>query len=88
MSKLAFNHLKSKNVAVSRISLGEGEKYNEKARDNNLPKEVFEGDHVFLLVGQCFHEFDENGKLIPDNVKPEIYHNTYKFNKGVYVCDP
>ncbi|MFN5288941.1 MAG: hypothetical protein ACK5E4_02480, partial [Planctomycetia bacterium] len=85
MSKLAFNHLKSKNVAVSRISLGEGEKYNEIDRNNNPVQ--FKGDHVFLLVGQCFHEFDENGNIIPNNVDPWIDHK-FKFNKGVYVCDP
>jgi hypothetical protein len=81
MSKVAFNHLKSKNKSVARMHLGKG-----KALSNDFDPIIYKGDHVFLLVGQCFHDFDESGNKITDsNLKIK---SVFQFNKGVYVCDP
>lgn len=74
MSSLAFNYLKSQNVAVARISLGTGGS--------------FEGDHVFLLVGHNFYGFDADGKYIQQGHEPWLDYKEIKDNNNAYVCDP
>lgn len=79
MSSLAFNYLKSQNVAVSRLNLGTGESKNNQS---------FKGDHVFLLVGHNFHDFDANGKYIQQGHESWLDYKEVKDNYVAYVCDP